>query len=55
MRLRNAKRPEMPYESDVVAKQAEAGDAVREAARRWVMPAYQALRERAGLPPAQTA
>ena len=45
---RNAKRRDELYEDDALTKQREADTAVREAAERWVMPAYRELRKRAG-------
>lgn len=41
---RDAKRPNQTYQDDTSAKQREADAAVREAAERWVMPAYRELK-----------
>jgi Aspartyl/Asparaginyl beta-hydroxylase len=45
---RDAKNPVFEFRSDIESKQREASAAVRDAAKRWVMPAYQRLRDTAG-------
>lgn len=43
---RHAKEPSLPFEPDGAGKRAEADEAAREAALRWVGPVWQRLRER---------